>query len=52
MSSSRKLSLLVAIPRSEGDTDVVVITLIFNRANVEKTNPPWPLAVAEKEEEE
>ena len=56
MSSSGNKGLRVVISvrmrRHTGeDADVVVVTLIFNRAVIEKTIPPCPLAVTREEEE-
>jgi len=32
-----------------GDADAVVVALIFNRATMEKTIPPYPIAIAGEE---
>ena len=37
--------------RTDEDADAVVVTLIFNRATMEKTIPPCSLAIAGEEEE-
>jgi len=36
---------------AEEVVDTVAVALIFNRAAIEKTNPPYLLAVAEEEKE-
>ena len=35
---------------AEEVVDAIVVALIFNRAAMEKTNPPYPLAVAGEDE--
>jgi hypothetical protein len=50
MSPSENKSLLVV--KTDGDADAVVVVLIFNKAAIEKTIPPCPLAIAGEEEKE